>query len=154
MKSKVKGFDLNVIRDGAKPIHDGVQDATEAILLGIALTIGVVLLFLGSIKSTVITSLALPNSLLGAFLFMWIAGFSINITTLAALALAVGLLIDDAIVVRENIFRHIEEGKPARAAAIIGTQEVALAVIATTFTVLSVFGPVSFLSGIIGQFFK
>jgi HAE1 family hydrophobic/amphiphilic exporter-1 len=154
MKSKVKGFSLNVIRDGAKPIHDGVQDATEAILLGILLTIGVVLLFLGSVKSTVITSLALPNSLLGAFLFMWIAGFSINITTLAALALAVGLLIDDAIVVRENIFRHIEEGKPARAAAIIGTQEVALAVIATTFTVLSVFGPVSFLSGIIGQFFK
>ncbi|MFL5815512.1 MAG: efflux RND transporter permease subunit [Bdellovibrionia bacterium] len=154
MKAKVKGFQLNVIRDGAKPIHDGVQDATEAILLGIALTVGVVLLFLGSVKSTIITSLALPNSLLGAFLFMWMAGFSINITTLAALALAVGLLIDDAIVVRENIFRHIEEGQPPRTAAIFGTQEVALAVIATTFTVLSVFGPVSFLSGIIGQFFK
>lgn len=154
MKGKVKGFDLSVIRDGAKPIKDGVQDATEAILLGIILTVGVVLLFLGSVKSTVITSLALPNSLLGAFLFMWIAGFSINITTLAALALAVGLLIDDAIVVRENIFRHIEEGQGAEKAAVIGTQEVALAVIATTFTVLSVFGPVSFLSGIIGQFFK
>jgi HAE1 family hydrophobic/amphiphilic exporter-1 len=151
---KYKNFELSVLRDGAKPVRDGIEDATDAIFLGVILTVLVVLLFLGNLRSTIITSLALPNSLLGAFLFMWIAGFSINITTLAALALAVGLLIDDAIVVRENIFRRIEEGEEPAVAAVRGTNEVALAVVATTLTVLSVFGPVSFLKGIIGQFFK
>lgn len=154
LQKKVPGFQLTLVRDGAAPIRDGVKDATDAILLGILLTVGVVLLFLGSLRSTVITGLALPNSLLGAFLLMWLAGFSVNITTLAALSLAVGLLIDDAIVVRENIFRRIEEGEPPRRAAVKGTQEVTLAVVATTLTVLSVFGPVSFLQGIIGQFFR
>jgi HAE1 family hydrophobic/amphiphilic exporter-1 len=151
---KVKGFKLSILRDGAKPVRDGIREATDAILLGVLLTVGVVLLFLGNLRSTLITALALPNSLLGAFLFMWIAGFSINITTLAALALAVGLLIDDAIVVRENIFRHIQLGESPAIGAILGTSEVTLAVVATTLTVLSVFGPVSFLNGIIGQFFK
>jgi HAE1 family hydrophobic/amphiphilic exporter-1 len=151
---KVKGFSLTLVRDGAAPIRDGVKDATDAIVLGVILTIVVVLFFLGSIRSTIITGLALPNSLLGSFLLMWLAGFSVNITTLAALSLAVGLLIDDAIVVRENIFRRIEHGEPPRRAAVLGTQEVTLAVVATTLTVLSVFGPVSFLQGIIGQFFR
>jgi HAE1 family hydrophobic/amphiphilic exporter-1 len=154
LAAKYKGFELSVLRDGATPVREGVKDATEAILFGVFLTVLVVLLFLGNLKSTVITALALPNSLLGAFLFMWIAGFSVNITTLAALALAVGLLIDDAIVVRENIFRRMETGEEPAQAAILGTTEVTLAVVATTLTVLSVFGPVSFLRGIIGQFFK
>lgn len=153
-QKKAKGFQLSLVRDGAAPIRDGVKDATDAIVIGVLLTIGVVLLFLGSVRSTVITGLALPNSLLGAFLLMWLAGFSVNITTLAALSLAVGLLIDDAIVVRENIFRRIEGGEPAQRAAVAGTREVTLAVVATTLTVLSVFGPVSFLQGIIGQFFR
>ena len=151
---KIKGFKLTILRDGSKPVREGVQAATEAIIFGVILTVGVVLLFLGNLRSTIITALALPNSLLGAFLFMWIVGFSVNITTLAALALAVGLLIDDAIVVRENIFRRIEAGEAIALAAVRGTSEVTLAVVATTFTVLSVFGPVSFLQGIIGQFFK
>jgi HAE1 family hydrophobic/amphiphilic exporter-1 len=116
--------------------------------------VAVVFLFLGNVRSTVITGLALPNSILGAFFLIWIAGFSINITTLAALALAVGLLIDDAIVVRENIYRRIEGGEKPESAAVTGTREVTLAVTATTLTVLSVFAPVSFLQGIIGQFFK
>jgi len=154
LKSKFEGFELSVLRDGATPVREGVKDATEAIIFGVVLTILVVLLFLGNFRSTFITALALPNSLLGAFLFMWLAGFSINITTLAALALAVGLLIDDAIVVRENIFRRMEEGEEPKTAAVLGTSEVTLAVVATTLTVLSVFGPVSFLRGIIGQFFK
>jgi hydrophobic/amphiphilic exporter-1 (mainly G- bacteria), HAE1 family len=152
--SKVKGFNLDILRDGARPVRDGIHDATEAIILGLILTIVVVFFFLGNVRSTVITGLALPNSILGAFFLMAIAGFTVNITTLAALALAVGLLIDDAIVVRENIFRHLESGEKPDIAAIKGTREVTLAVVATTLTVLSVFGPVSFLQGIIGQFFK
>lgn len=152
--SKVPGFRLQLLRDGARSVREGIQDATEAILLGVVLTVLVVLLFLGNLRSTIITALALPNSLLGAFLMMWVAGFSVNITTLAALALGVGLLIDDAIVVRENIFRRMGEGEAPAWAAVRGTQEVTLAVIATTLTVLSVFGPVSFLGGVIGQFFK
>ena len=92
--------------------------------------------------------------MIGALLLMWFAGFTVNITTLSALSLAVGLLVDDAIVVRENIFRRLESGEPAEVAASLGTKEVMLAVVATTLTVLSVFGPVAFLRGIIGQFFR
>ena len=151
---KIKGFQLEVLRDGAKPVREGLNDATEAILFGLVLTIVVVFFFLGNLRSTIITGLALPNSILGAFCLMWVAGFSINITTLAALALAIGLLIDDAIVVRENIYRRMEEGDTPEIAAVRGTREVTLAVVATTLTVLAVFGPVSFLQGLIGQFFK
>ncbi|MBN8554520.1 MAG: efflux RND transporter permease subunit [Deltaproteobacteria bacterium] len=145
---------IGLVYDTSKFIQNNVDDVEESILLGIILTLVVVLFFLGNLRSTFITGLALPNSLLGAFILMYFAGFTINIMTLLALSLAVGLLIDDAIVVRENIFRHIELGLPPRQAALVGTSEVTLAVIATTATVLAVFGPVSFLSGIVGQFFR
>ncbi len=145
---------LDIILDGSGHIKANVDDVKESILLGIMLTIVVVYLFLGNIRSTLITSLALPNSLIGAFILMSAAGFSINIMTLLALSLTVGLLIDDAIVVRENIFRHLEMGKTPIAAAIEGGKEVTLAVIATTFSVLAVFGPIAFLQGVVGQFFK
>lgn len=154
LKPRIKGFDLAIARDSSKPIREGTADASEAIEIGVALTVLVVFLFLGNLRSTVITGLALPNSLLGAFVLMWVSGFTINITTLAALSLAVGLLIDDAIVVRENIFRKMQEGEAPAVAAVDGTHEVTLAVVATTLTVLSVFGPISFLRGIAGQFFK
>jgi multidrug efflux pump subunit AcrB len=131
-----------------------VLDVEESIIFGIILCVIVVFFFLGSGRSTFITGLALPNSLLGAFLLMSICGFTINIMTLLALSLAVGLLIDDAIVVRENIFRHLEMGKSPKIAAKEGTDEVAIAVIATTLVVIAVFGPIAFLSGIVGQFFK
>lgn len=145
---------LKLVQDGAKPIRANVLDVKETIIIGIILTILVVFFFLASGRSTFITSLALPNSLLGAFILMAIAGFSINIMTLLALSLAVGLLVDDAIVVRENIFRHLEMGKPPKQAALEGTKEVLLAVIATTMTVIAVFGPIGFLQGIVGQFFR
>jgi len=145
---------IKVVRDGAHLIQANVDDVNEAIIIGIILTIVVVFFFLGSGRSTIITGLALPNSLLGAFFLMWVCGFSINIMTLLALSLAVGLLIDDAIVVRENIFRHVEEGKSAKKAASIGTAEVQLAVLATTLAVIAVFGPIGFLQGVVGQFFK
>lgn len=145
---------IEVVRDGAKPIRANLDDVKESIYFGIVLTIIVVFFFLGSFRSTFITGMALPNSLIGAFILMWLAGFSINIMTLLALSLAVGLLIDDAIVVRENIFRHLEMGKNPIRAALEGTQEVTLAVVATTLTVIAVFGPIAFLSGVVGQFFR
>jgi len=145
---------LEVVQDSSKPIQANVDDVRDSIFLGIILTVLVVFYFLGSGRSTVITGLALPNSLLGAFILMAVAGFTINVMTLLALSLAVGLLVDDAIVVRENIFRHIEEGEDPVLAASKGTKEVTLAVIGTTLAVLAVFGPIAFLSGVVGQFFK
>ncbi|MCO5143463.1 MAG: efflux RND transporter permease subunit [Oligoflexia bacterium] len=146
--------EIHVVRDASKWIQANVTDVQESIFIGIILAVLVVYYFLANGRSTFITGLALPNSLIGAFILMTLAGFTINIMTLLALSLAVGLLIDDAIVVRENIFRHIEMGKSPAQAARIGTKEVQLAVIATTFTVLAVFGPVGFLKGVVGQFFR
>lgn len=145
---------VTVVRDSSTPIRDNVYDVVETILIGILLTIIVVYFFLGSGRSTFITGLALPTSLIGAFFLMSLAGFSINIMSLLALSLAVGLLIDDAIVVRENIFRHVEMGETPMRAASLGTKEVMLAVIATTFAVIAVFAPIGFLQGVVGQFFK
>lgn len=145
---------LTVVRDGSWPIKANIVDVKESIYIGIVLTILVVFFFLASARSTIITGLALPNSLLGAFILISVAGFSINMMSLLALSLAVGLLVDDAIVVRENIFRHLEMGKDAKTAALEGTKEVTLAVVATTLTVIAVFGPIAFLDGVVGQFFK
>jgi len=145
---------LTLIRDGAVPIRDNLADVSESIYLGIALAVVVVFLFLGSARSTVITGLAIPNSLIGAFILIAAIGFSLNSMTLLAMSLAVGLLVDDAIVVRENIFRHLELGKTPRQAAIDGTKEVSLAVVATTLTILAVFGPIAFVKGITGQFLR
>jgi len=143
-----------LVRDASIPVALNVQDVKESIFLRIILCVLVVFIFLGSARSTFITGLALPNSLLGGFIIMYAMGFTINIMTLLALSLAVGLLIDDAIVVRENIFRHLQMGKKPIDAALEGTKEVALAVVATTFVVIAVFGPVAFVPGIVGQFFK
>ncbi|MGE8722804.1 efflux RND transporter permease subunit [Leptospira terpstrae] len=140
--------------DSSKVVKDNVWDVEESIYIGIALTIIVVLFFLGSVRSTLITGLALPTSLLGSFILMSFAGFTINQMTLLALSLAVGLLIDDAIVVRENIHRHKEMGKDSKQAALDGTKEVTLAVIATTFAILAVFGPIAFIDGVIGQILR
>ncbi|HPI40715.1 MAG TPA: efflux RND transporter permease subunit, partial [Pseudobdellovibrionaceae bacterium] len=145
---------VKVVRDLSRPIRLNIADVRESILIGIVLCILVVFFFLGSARSTFITGMALPNSLLGGFVVIFLMGFSINLMTLLALSLAVGLLIDDAIVVRENIFRHMEMGKSPRDAALQGTAEVAQAVLATTLVVIAVFGPIAFLDGMVGQFFK
>lgn len=154
LKEKNIKAQVSLVRDASIPIRLNVNDVKESILIGIGLCIIVVFFFLGSMRSTFITGMALPNSLLGGFFIMWLMGFSINIMTLLALSLAVGLLIDDAIVVRENIFRHMELGAKPMLAAVTGTKEVTLAVIATTCVVIAVFGPIAFVPGIIGQFFK
>ena len=145
---------MQVIFDQSKRIRDNVYDVYESIIIGTILTILVVYFFLGSLKSTLITGFALPNSLLGACILMLAFSFSINIMSLLAMSLVVGLLVDDAIVVRENIFRKLEAGMSPKKAAVVGTDEVTLAVVATTLTILAVFGPIGNLEGIVGQFFK
>lgn len=145
---------LTIISDSASSIRMNIEDVNSTIIEGVLLAVIVVYLFLASWRSTFITALSLPNSLIGSFVFMYAFGFSLNVMSLMALSLAVGLLIDDAIVVRENIFRHYEEGSEPVKAALDGTNEVTLAVISTTSTVIAVFLPVAFLSGVTGQFFK
>lgn len=147
-------YELKLVYDMARFIDANVADVIESILFGIVLTVFVVFFFLGSIRSTFITGLAIPFSMVGGLALVYAFGFSINVMTLLAMSLSVGLLIDDAIVVRENIFRHLEMGKSAIKAAIEGTAEVRLAVIAVTMAILAVFGPIAFLQGVVGQFFK
>lgn len=154
LEKRGDGLRLELVRDGSNYIRANLFDVKETIIIGIGLTFVVVFLFLGNLRSTFITGLALPNSLIGAFILMAWAGFTINVMSLLALSLAVGLLIDDAIVVRENIFRHLELGEKPRDAALRGTSEVTLAVIATTMVVIAVFGPIAFLDGVVGQFFR
>ncbi|MFA6321776.1 MAG: efflux RND transporter permease subunit, partial [Candidatus Omnitrophota bacterium] len=145
---------IYVLQNASDEIRDNIYDVEQTILIGIILTIIVVYLFLANGRSTIITGLALPNSLIGSFILMKLAGFSLNVISLLSLSLAVGLLIDDAIVVRENIFRKLEGGINARTAAISGTKEVQLAVIATTMVVISVFAPVGMMSGVLGTFLR
>lgn len=143
-----------IIQDASTEIQNNISDVEETIIIGILLTILVVYFFLANGRSTIITAMALPNSLIGSFILMKWAGFSLNIISLLALSLAVGLLIDDAIVVRENIFRKMENGEDPESAAVSGTKEVQLAVIATTLVILSVFAPVSLMSGTLGMLLK
>ncbi|MBN8218437.1 MAG: efflux RND transporter permease subunit [Spirochaetes bacterium] len=154
LKGRPGSPQLTLVRDGGRPIRANVADVNESIFFGIVLTVLVVWFFLGSARATFITGLALPTSLLGAFILMYAMGFSVNMLTMLALSLTVGLLIDDAIVVRENIFRHVELGHPPREASLLGTKQVTLAVTATTLTVLAVFGPIAFMQGLVGRYFK
>jgi len=147
------GVRLEPIADGSRPIRVAVDNVRRTLIEGAILTVLIVFLFLNSWRSTVITGLTLPIALIGTFLFMNLFGFTINMVTLMALSLCVGLLIDDAIVVRENIVRHVQMGKAPFAAAMDGTQEIGLAVLATTFSIVAVFLPIGFMGGIIGKFF-
>jgi HAE1 family hydrophobic/amphiphilic exporter-1 len=147
-----EGMTADIAYDGAEYIERSIADAQLDLLYGAFFAMVVVLLFLRSWRSTVIIGLAIPTSLLGTFAFMSFFGFTINTMTVLALALAVGVVIDDAIVVLENIYRNMEEGKPPREAASFGTDEIALAVAATTFSLAAVFLPVAFMEGIVGRF--
>jgi HAE1 family hydrophobic/amphiphilic exporter-1 len=152
-KSLPPDVTLDIVRDSSRGIQNSVSNVQQTMVEGGLLTIAIVFLFLHSWRSTVITGLALPISVLGAFTVMAAFGFTLNVLTLMALSLAIGILIDDAIVVRENIMRHIGFGKTHRQAAIDGTDEIGLAVLATTFCIVAVFLPVAFMGGIIGRFF-
>ena len=147
------GLKLVLVTDGSRAIRVAVSNVQRTLIEGALLTVLIVFLFLNSWRSTVITGLTLPISIIGTFLFMNLFGFTINQITLMALSLCVGLLIDDAIVVRENIVRHVQMGKTPYAAALDGTREIGLAVLATTFSIVAVFLPIGFMGGIIGKFF-
>ena len=154
MKAEVPaGLRLEPIVDTSRPIRVAVDNVRRTLIEGALLTVLIVFLFLNSWRSTVITGLTLPISLIGTFMFMNMFGFTINMVTLMALSLCVGLLIDDAIVVRENIVRHVQMGKDAWNASMDGTQEIGLAVLATTLSIVAVFLPIGFMQGIIGKFF-
>ena len=148
------GTRLVVTLDGGKDAEGSLRNVIEALLFGALLTILVVYAFLNSWRSTLITALSLPSSVIAAFIAIWLCGFTLNFMTLLALSLAIGVLIDDAIVVRENIVRHMERGADRRTAARLGTNEIGLAVTATTFSIIAVFIPVAFMGGGGGEWFR
>jgi len=146
---------LEVVRDNSASIRTGVNSVKEHLIVGALLAASVVLLFLGNARSTLIAAISIPISIIGTFALMWLQGFSLNMLTLLALALAVGIVIDDAIVVLENIVRFIEEkGMKPFPAAVLATREIGLPVLATTLSLMAVFVPVAFVGGIPGRFLK
>ena len=147
------GVSLSIIKDDSTFIRESIEDVNVTMLIGGILTILIVFLFLNSWRSTVITGVTLPISVVAGFIAMRAFGFTLNVLTLMGLSLAIGMLIDDAIVVRENIVRHLQRGKDHFAAARDGTAEIGLAVMATTFTIIAVFVPVAFMGGLVGRFF-
>ncbi|MFL5608460.1 MAG: efflux RND transporter permease subunit, partial [Gemmatimonadaceae bacterium] len=149
-----KGTKLELVKDAGVRVDHAVTNVEEALLEGAVLTVLVVFLFLNSWRSTVITGLALPVSVLASFIAVWVMGFKLETMSLLGLSLAIGILIDDAIVVRENIVRHVEMGKDHYTASREGTDEIGLAVAATTFSILAVFIPIGFMPGVGGQWFK
>jgi HAE1 family hydrophobic/amphiphilic exporter-1 len=153
-KTLPAGTKLEVTQDGGKDAEDSLHNVTDALIFGAGLTIFVVYIFLNSWRSTLITALSLPTSVIAAFIAVWLCGFTLNFMTLLGLSLAIGVLIDDAIVVRENIVRHMERGADRRSAASAGTQEIGLAVAATTFSIIAVFIPVAFMPGVSGEWFR
>ena len=149
-----KGTKIELVKDSGTRVDHAVSNVVEALILGAILTVLVVFLFLNSWRSTVITGVALPISVTASFIAVWAMGFKLETMSLLGLSLAIGILIDDAIVVRENIVRHVEMGKDHYRAAHDGTDEIGLAVAATTFSILAVFVPIGFMPGIGGQWFK
>ncbi|MBK7276490.1 MAG: efflux RND transporter permease subunit [Betaproteobacteria bacterium] len=148
------GTKLEVTRDGGREAQDSLDNVIHALVFGAGLTVFVVYLFLNSWRSTLITALSLPTSVVAAFIAVWLAGFTLNFMSLLGLSLAIGVLIDDAIVVRENIVRHMELGEDRRTAALKGTAEIGMAVAATTFSIVAVFVPVAFMPGVSGEWFR
>ncbi|GAA0754176.1 efflux RND transporter permease subunit [Ideonella azotifigens] len=153
-KTLPEGTKLEVTQDGGKDAENSLNNVVHALIFGAGLTIFVVYMFLNSWRSTLITALSLPTSVIAAFIAVWLCGFTLNFMSLLGLSLAIGVLIDDAIVVRENIVRHMEMGEDRRTAALNGTAEIGLAVAATTFSIVAVFVPVAFMPGISGQWFR
>lgn len=147
------GVTLTMVRDGTIMTRESLADVKETLLIGGILTVLIVFCFINSWRSTVITGVTLPISVISAFIVMNGLGMTLNVMTLMALSLAIGMLIDDAIVVRENIVRHLEMGKDHMEAARFGTSEIGLAVFATSMSIIAVFVPVAFMKGIVGRFF-
>jgi hydrophobe/amphiphile efflux-1 (HAE1) family protein len=153
LKDIPAGLAINVVQDNSIFIEDSIDDVLFDILYGGLLAVIVIYLFLANFRATVISGLALPASIIASFILMFALGFTLNMMSLLALSLAVGLLIDDAIVVIENIYRHMAQGETPMEAAKSASEEIGLAVMATTFTIVAVFVPVAFMPGIVGRFF-
>ncbi|MCK6549380.1 efflux RND transporter permease subunit [Myxococcota bacterium] len=153
-KGLPRGYDVELILDQARFIKSNAEEVEIAIVYGGAMAILIILLFMLDLRSTLISAVALPTSVVGTFILMYAFDFTLNMMTLLGLSLAIGLLIDDAVVVRENIFKHLERGQEPFAAALEGTKEIALSVFATTMTIVAVFLPVAFVGGMVGQFFR
>jgi hydrophobic/amphiphilic exporter-1 (mainly G- bacteria), HAE1 family len=153
-KTLPEGTKLEITNDRGDDAEDSLNNVVHALIFGAGLTIFVVYAFLNSWRSTLITGLSLPTSAIAAFIAVWLCGFTLNFMTLLGLSLAIGVLIDDAIVVRENIVRHMERGADRLTAARNGTAEIGLAVAATTFSIVAVFVPVAFMGGISGEWFR
>jgi HAE1 family hydrophobic/amphiphilic exporter-1 len=152
-RSLPEGFTMTIANDSSEYIEHSVSEVRFHLMFGGLLAVLVIFFFLRNIRSTLISAVAIPTSIVATFLFIQALGFSLNMMTLLALSLSVGMLIDDAIVVLENVFRHMEEGMPRLEAAEFGTSEIGLAVMATTFSIAAVFVPVAFMQGIVGRFF-
>jgi hydrophobic/amphiphilic exporter-1 (mainly G- bacteria), HAE1 family len=148
------GFKATPLIDQSTLIRENAREVWIALVFGGLMAIGIILLFLLDPRGTFISSLALPTSVIGTFFVMYVLGYTLNQMTLLALSLAIGLLIDDAVVVREAITRRLEHGEEPFSAASKGTSDVGLAVLATTLSLVAVFIPVAFMPGIVGQFFK
>jgi HAE1 family hydrophobic/amphiphilic exporter-1 len=147
------GVTINVAQDNSTFIEESIDDVLFDIFYGGLLAVIVIYLFLANFRATVISGLALPTSIIASFILMFALNFTLNMMSLLALSLAVGLLIDDAIVVIENIYRHMSQGETPMEAAKSASEEIGLAVMATTFTIVAVFIPVAFMPGIVGRFF-
>jgi len=149
-----EGTRADLVKDSGERVAASVSNVYVTLLEGLFLTVLVVFIFLNSWRSTVITGLALPVSMIASFMAVYAAGFTLNTMSLLGLTLAIGIIIDDAIVVRENIVRHVEMGKSHLQASREGTAEIGLAVAATTFSIVAVFVPIGFIEGIAGQWFQ
>ena len=145
---------LEITQDGGNDAQSSLDNVVHSLFFGAGLTILVVYVFLNSWRSTLITGLSLPTSVITAFIAVWLCGFTLNFMSLLGLSLAIGVLIDDAIVVRENIVRHMQRGEDRRTAALNGTAEIGMAVASTTFSIVAVFAPVAFIPGITGEWFR
>ncbi len=149
------GYQLRIVRDEAQFIEASIASVQEHLIVGSILAAIVVFLFLGNFRATVIAAISIPTSIIATFALVWYMGFTLNMLTMLALTLSVGIVIDDAIVVLENIFRFIEEkGMPPMQAAVEATREIGLAVMATTFSLVAIFAPVGFMSGMVGRFMQ
>ena len=147
------GYQIRVVRDLSEFIKASIHSVEEHLILGSILAAAVVLVFLWNWRSTIIAAIAIPTSIIATFGLIWYQGFTLNSMTMLALTLAVGIVIDDAIVVLENIYRFVEEkGRPPMQAAVEATREIGLAVLATTLSLVAIFVPVGFMGGIVGRF--
>jgi len=147
-------INLHVLNDRSVPIREAVHDVEFTLLLSIGLVIGVIFIFLKSLTATLIPTLALPVSLVGTFAAMYLFGYSIDNISLLALTLSVGFVVDDAIVMLENIVRHIELGERPFKAALIGSKEISFTIISITLSLVAVFIPVFFMAGVVGRVFR